>query len=173
MNDYNWSQLDMRHVFTTTGVLYLPFGMDVSTAQRFSSGRPFNAAAGQDLNRDGNNNDRPLLNGSVMKRNTYRNRAFYSVDLRVDRHFNLPNERGNFIVAADFFNLFNARNVQLAGPSTSYGNAGTVIQNGNLVQLGPQNPAVFGKVKDSQGSYIRSNSPGDAFQMQLGVRFEF
>jgi hypothetical protein len=41
------------------------------------------------------------------------------------------------------------------------------------VQLGPQNPAAFQQLKDSQGQYLRSNSPGDPFQMQLGLRFEF
>jgi len=172
-NDYHWSQLDMRHGFNTTGIIYLPFGMDVSTATRFSSGRPFDPRVGQDLNRDGQNIDRPLLAGSVIKRNRYRNQAFYSVDLRVDRHFNLPNERGSIIVSADFFNLFNSPNLLLAGPSVSYGNAGTVVQNGALVQLGPQNPAVFQQRKNSQGQYLRSNSPGDPFQMQLGLRFEF
>lgn len=172
-NDYGWSQLDMRHGFTTTGIIYLPFGMDISTATRFSSGRPFSATVGQDLNRDGNNNDRPLLNGSVIKRNSYRNQAFHSVDLRVDRHFNLPNERGSIIVSADFFNLFNSPNMLLAGPSVTYGNAGSVVQNGALVQLGPQNPAAFQQLRDSLGHYIRSNSPGDPFQVQLGLRFEF
>ena len=172
-NDYHWSQLDMRHGFTATGIIYLPFGMDISTSTRFSSGRPFDARAGQDLNGDGQNIDRPLLNGSVIQRNSYRNQAFYSVDLRVDRHFALPNERGSFIVSADFFNLFNSGNVLLSGPAVSYGNAGSVIQNGALVQLRPQNPATFQQLKDSQGRYIRTNSPGDPFQMQLGLRFEF
>ncbi len=170
-NDYNWSQLDMRHGFTTTGIVYLPFGMDVSTATRFSSGRPFSATVGQDANRDGNNNDRPLLNGTVIKRNSYRNQAFNSVDLRVDRHFTLPKERGSIIVSADFFNLFNSGNVFLAGPAVSYGNAGTVIQNGNLVTLPPA--AAFRQLRNSQGQYIRSNTPGDPFQAQFGVRFEF
>ena len=173
MNDYGWSQLDMRHVFTTTGLVYLPGGIELMTSQRFTSGRPFDARTGSDLNRDGNNNDRPLLDGSVIKRNSYRNSAFYNVDLRVERHFTLPNERGNIVFSADFFNVFNTGNVRLAGPGISYGNAGTVVQNGQLVQLGPQNPAAFMQLTDSQGGYIRSNSPGDPFQMQLRLRFEF
>ena len=172
-NDYGWSQLDLRHVFTTTGLVYLPGGIELMTSQRFTSGRPFNAGAGSDLNKDGNNNDRPLLDGSVIKRNSYRNTAYYNVDLRVERHFSLPNERGSFVFSADFFNVFNSGNVRLAGPGISYGNAGTVVQNGQLVQLGPQNPAAFMQLKDSQGDYFRSNSPGDPFQMQLRLRFEF
>jgi hypothetical protein len=172
-NDYNWSNLDMRHMFTATNIVYLPLGIELSSAERFSSGRPFSATVGQDLNTDGQNLDRPLLDGSVIKRNSYRNRAYYDADLRVERHFALRNERGTFTVSADFFNLFNSPNILLSGPATSYGNAGTVVQNGALVQLGPQNPAAFMQVKDSQGNYIPSNSPGDPFQMQLGVRFQF
>jgi hypothetical protein len=50
---------------------------------------------------------------------------------------------------------------------------GTVVQNGALVQLGPQNSAAFMQVKNSQGNYILSNTAGDPFQMQLGLRFQF
>ena len=75
---------------------------------------------------------------------------------------------------ADFFNVFNFDNVALAGPALSYGNAGTVVQNGALVQLGPQNPATFNQLRNpATGKYYTSNSPGDPFQAQFGVRFEF
>lgn len=170
-NEYGWSQLDMRHMFTTTDIFYLPFGIELSSAERFLSGRPFSPSAGSDLNRDGQNNDRPLLNGSVLQRNTFRNQAFYSVDLRVERHFSLPKEKVSVVVSADFFNLFNFGNVLLAGPALTYGNAGTVVQNGNLVTLPPA--AAFRQLKNSQGNYILSNSPGDPFQAQFGLRFEF
>src|ERR1019366_9252084 len=98
---------------------------------------------GSDLNKDGQNTDRPMLNGSVIKRNAYRNQAFYNVDLRLERHFALPKERGSIVLSADMFNLFNFGNVLLAGPAISYGNAGTVVQNGILVQLAPS--AAFGQ----------------------------
>jgi hypothetical protein len=170
-NEYGWSNLDMRHMFTATDIFYLPFGIELSSAERFLSGRPFSPSAGTDLNRDGQNNDRPLLNGSVIKRNTFRNQAFYDVDLRVERHFPLSKEKGSIIVSADFFNLFNFGNVLLAGPAVTYGNAGTVVQNGNLVTLPPA--AAFQQLRNAQGNYILSNAPGDPFQAQFGVRFEF
>jgi len=170
-NEHNWNQIDYRHMFTATNIVYLPFGLELSSAERFLSGRPFNATVGQDLNQDGQNNDRPLLNGSVIKRNAYRNTPFYNVDLRVERHFHLPKERASIVASADFFNLFNFSNILLAGPALVYGNAGTVVQNGNLVQLPPS--ASFNKLVNSQGNYILSNTPGDPFQAQFGVRFEF
>ncbi len=172
-NDYGWSQMDIRHNFTNTAIVYMPFGFTFTNSTRLTSGRTFDARSGTDLNRDGQNTDRPILNGRVIPRNDYRNRAYYGVDMRVERNFVLPNEKGRFIVSADFFNMFNAANIRLSGAGTSYGNAGTVLQNGQLVQLGPQSPATFMQVKDSAGNYIRSNSPGDPFQMQVGVRFQF
>ena len=86
-NDYNWSNLDMRHQVTTSGVFFLSHGFDISATGRFASGRPFNATVGSagDFNRDGQATDRPILDGVVMARNTYRNTAFYNVDLRVER----------------------------------------------------------------------------------------
>ena len=100
-NDYNWSNLDMRHQVTTSGVFFLPRGFDVSTTGRFASGRPFNATVGSagDVNRDGQTTDRPILDGIVMARNTYRNTAFYNVDVRVERAFDLPSNRGRLILS--------------------------------------------------------------------------
>ncbi|MGH9327176.1 MAG: hypothetical protein ACRD2B_10915 [Terriglobia bacterium] len=171
-NEYNWSNIDIRHQFTATDIFYLPFGMELSGAERFQSGLPFSGLTGTDSNLDGQLEDRPLLNGSVIKRNTYRNEPFYDVDVRVDRRFPLPNERGSIIVSADFFNLFNFANVLLAGPALVYRNNGTVFQSGDLVQLPPV--AAFDQLRNpSTGKYYTSNTPGDPFQAQLGVEFEF
>jgi hypothetical protein len=170
-NDYNWSNLDMRHQFTATNVIFLPYGFELTGTERFLSGRPFSATAGTDLNQDGQNVDRPLLNGSVIKRNTYRNQAFYGVDMGIRRSFAMAAEKRKIIVSADMFNLFNFGNVLLAGPALTYGNAGTVVQSGNLVTLPPA--AAFQQLHNSAGKYIQSNSPGDPFQAQFGLRFEF
>ena len=84
-NDYNWSNLDMRHQVHHQRRVLPPAGFDVSTTGRFASGRPFNATVGSagDVNRDGQTTDRPILDGVVIARNTYRNTAFYNVDVRV------------------------------------------------------------------------------------------
>jgi hypothetical protein len=170
-NDYGWAQIDIRHNFTNTAVVYMPFGFTLSNSTRLSSGRTLNATAGSDLNRDGQNNDRPILNGAIIPRNNYRNQAFYQVDMRVERSFVLRNEKGRLTVSADFFNLLNNDNVRLGGAAGSYGNAGTVLQNGQLVQLGPQ--AAFLQLKNADGTYRSNNAPGDPFQMQVGLRFQF
>ena len=75
-NEYNWSNIDQRHQFAANGVFFLPKGFEVSTTMRFNTGRPFSPRTGVDSNNDGIVNDRPVLNGSVLRRNTFRNRGF-------------------------------------------------------------------------------------------------
>jgi hypothetical protein len=172
-NDYNWSNLDMRHQLTSTSVVFLPWNFQVSSTERFLSGRPFSATVGSagDLNRDGQTTDRPLINGKVIARNTFRNSAFYTVDLRLERGFDLPGRRGKLILSADFYNLFNFDNVLIGSASMAYG-AGTVVQqDGSVVAVAP--PATFGQLKASDGKYLLTNTPGDPFQAQLGLRWVF
>ena len=88
---------------------------------RFTSGRPYNAVVGTDENGDGQNTDRPIINGVLMRRNAYRNYGFKDIDLRVQKNFALPNEKGTIAVSAEFFNLTNFANVQLAGAAFTYG----------------------------------------------------
>jgi hypothetical protein len=171
-NDYNWSNLDMRHQFTSSGVFLLPAGFDVSTTARLASGRPFNATVGSagDLNRDGQTTDRPIVDGIVLARNAFRNTAFYNVDLRVDRAFELPKQIGRIILSADFFNLLNVDNVLIGSSNMAYG-VGTAVQNGGLVNVVP--PATFGRLRDGDGRYLLTNTPGDPFQAQIGLRWVF
>jgi len=171
-NDYNWSNLDMRHQVTATGVFFLPAGFDVSTTARALSGRPFSATVGSsgDVNKDGQLTDRPIVDGAVLARNTFRNTAFYDVDLRVERSFELPARKGRVVLSADFFNVFNVRNVQLGSAQMAYG-AGTVVQNGAVVSVAP--PANFGQLRDANGNYLLTNTPGDPFQAQIGLKWVF
>ena len=80
------------------------------------------------------------------------------------------------MVTADFFNIFNWENIQLAGTAVTNYCAGTAPAdcgfgaptNPNFLSLTDQNPtsATFGQL-------IRTNNPGAPRQVQLGVRFEF
>ena len=100
--------------------------------------------------------------------------ALKDVSLRIQKTFAMPNEKGKIAISAEMFNLFNFADVQLAGAAFTYGNAGTLVQNGSLVQVGPQNPAVFGQLRNpATGQYYTSNAAGDPFQAQLGLRFQF
>ena len=85
--------------------------------------------------------------------------------LRVQKAFTLPNERGVLKFSTEFFNLFNAPNVEIGAAQQVYGNSLDV----------PTANANFGRVKDSiTGNYLTSGTLRTTpFQVQLGLRFEF
>jgi len=163
-NEYGYSNIDERHQFAATALVYLPSGFDVSTSMRFNSGRPFSPATGVDSNGDGVVRDRPLLNGRVVSRNTFRNIGYSDVSLRLQRRFALPKEKGRISAFGEIFNLFNFDNVEIGGNQFTYGPSLSV----------PSTNPNFGKVKDAQGSFLTGGvlrtSP---FQLQLGLRYEF
>src|ERR1051326_5999609 len=163
-NEYNWANIDQRHQFTANGTFYLPKGFEVSSQMRFNSGRPFSPLVGFDANNDGIVNDRPVLNGSVVRRNTFRNAGFADTSARVQKNFELPSDRGKLSVSAEMFNMFNIANVEIGSAQYTYG------PNLNLPGTNP----LFGKVKDANGNYIvGSTLRTTPFQVQLGARLEF
>ncbi|MBI4465072.1 MAG: hypothetical protein HY647_10240, partial [Acidobacteria bacterium] len=192
--EYNYSLTDQRHQFIAYGIYNLPFSFDVSSTARFTSARPFEVMTMWDYNRDDMQNDRPIVNGEPLPRNAFRSRPFYDVSLRFQKHFALPNEKGRFTVSVEFFNLFGFDNVQIGHPNMVYGD-GTAMQGGavvsgpigpdrwydpmsrktyaggTLVQVAP--PANFNQLRKASGEYYKTNIPGDPFQMQLGLRFQF
>jgi hypothetical protein len=169
-NEYSWSNIDQRHQFAANALVFLPHQIELSSTVRVNSGRPFSAQVGTDLNRDGVLRDRPVIDGVVIPRNTYRNKGFSQVDLRVQRGFNLPGS-ARAIVSLELFNLFNAANVEVGSANMVYG-PGTVLQNGVLVSQAP--PANFGQVKDANGNYLLNSTLRTApFQAQFGLRLQF
>jgi hypothetical protein len=169
-NEYTWSNIDQRHQFAANGIFYFPKGVEFSTTMRFNSGRPFSAQVGSDLNRDAVLRDRPVIDGQVIARNTYRNKGFSEVNLRVQRGFAAPgNTRA--IVSLELFNAFDFDNVEVGAANMVYG-PGTIIQNGALVSQAP--PANFGQVKAANGNYLlNSGLRSSPFQAQIGLRFQF
>jgi len=169
-NEYSWSNIDQRHQFATNALVFLPHQIEVSSTVRVNSGRPYSAQVGTDLNRDGVLRDRPVIDGVVIPRNTYRNKGFSQVDLRVQRGFSLPGS-ARAIVSLELFNLFNAANVEIGSANMVYG-AGTIVQNGTLVTVAP--PANFGQIKDANGNYLLNSTLRTApFQAQVGLRLQF
>jgi hypothetical protein len=175
-SEYNWSRLDRRFQFVANPVFFLPYGFEVSSAVRLRSGIPIDAIANADLNGDGVFNDRPFLVPRVpLKRNAYRNRAVYDMDLRVQKGFSF-NDKQRLIFSAEFFNIFNRENMQLAGSAvTSYCSTTTVscglggISNVNFLQVFDQDPT-----STRFGNYLLNNNLGSRpFQMQIGIRFQF
>ncbi|HEY7680980.1 MAG TPA: carboxypeptidase regulatory-like domain-containing protein [Terriglobia bacterium] len=176
-NEYSWTQIDQRHQFASSAVFFLPKGIEISTVNRFNTGRPFSPRTGVDSNRDGNNNDRPLQNGYPVPRYTFRNKGFRDTSLRVQKSFVLPNERGTLSFSAEFFNLFDFDNVEIGSNQFTYCSNAAGSQN-TTADCSLNRPAAnpnFGRVRDSvTGAYLTNSTLRTTpFQMQLGLRFEF
>jgi hypothetical protein len=183
--EYYLSRIDRRHIFVANPVFFLPYGFEVASAVRLRSGVPLNATAGADLNGDTVNNDRPLLvPGFAYKRNAFRNRNIYDVDLRVQKGFSFGEQR-RLIFSSEFFNIFNLTNIIFPNPNTatSSGLSGQYCSSASQVcglGGGPTN-LNFQQILDQNttsttfGKILVSNvNPGSqVFQMQVGVRFQF
>jgi len=183
--EYYLSRLDRRHLFTANPVFFLPYGFEVSSAIRLRSGTPVNTTVGADLNGDTVNNDRPLLvPGFTFKRNEFRNRNIYDVDLRVQKGFRFG-ERKRLIFSGEFFNVFNFANLQFPTPNSAT-SAGFIAQycstasqicglngvtNINFLQIRDQNTTSVNYGKIAVGNNVTTGSP--VFQIQLGARFQF
>lgn len=174
--EYGLARNDRRHQFVANPIVFLPYGFEVSSTVRLRSGTPVNSTVGSDLNGDGNNTERPILvPGFEIKRNQFRNRNLYDVDLRIQKRFTFG-ERRSLVLSSEFFNVFNFSNVQLSSfTSTNYCASSNArcgldgITNPNFLQVREQRVGNinFGKI-------IVANNPGSqVFQMQLGARFQF
>ncbi|MFS8085014.1 MAG: hypothetical protein ACMG6H_05240, partial [Acidobacteriota bacterium] len=126
-----------------------------------------------DLNQDaGNFNDRPYLAPGVSSlRNSYRNKSLRFFDLRIQRNFKIG-EKFELSPSAEFFNLFNFKNVTLGSTTaTNYGNPG-INENTGAV-LAPSNPTFLALRNPTTGAYLLTNNPGNPRQIQLGLRLRF
>lgn len=188
-NPYDFSgewgpaRLDRKHQFVANPVFFLPYDFEVSSAIRLRSGTPINAYAGADLNGDGVFNDRPLIQpGEEYRRNAFRNRPLYDVDLRVQKSFAFGETR-RLVFSTDFFNIFNFANIVFANPGTNT-TSGPLAQycstgsqycglngptNVNFLQIREQNPnnPLFGQIN------LSTNPGSQVFQVQFGARFQF
>ena len=177
--EYYSSRLDRLHQFVANPVFFLPRGFEVASAIRLRSGTPLNSTSGADLNGDGVNNDRPVLvPGEILKRNYFRNRNLYDVDLRMQKGFNFS-ERQRLTFSAEIFNIFNLPNIVFPNPNTANSSGISAQYCAVSSQLcgfnGITNP-VFLQIRDrTTGDILINNTnPGSqVFQMQLGARFQF
>jgi carboxypeptidase family protein/TonB-dependent receptor-like protein len=63
------------------------WGVTLSGTYRFTSGSPYTATTGNDVNRDGFFNDRPTIKGVHFARNSFRQPNFNSLDFRLAKTF--------------------------------------------------------------------------------------
>ncbi len=180
-DEYGLSNLDARYLWVINSVYQLPWDFQVSGLGRFRSGRPLNPSSTTDSNGDNFFVDRPMLSpGIPMKRNSFRNRPNYGVDMRVSKRIKMPKEGVFFNISVDFFNLFDFDNVAFGSNSQRYGN-GISTTTGALIaplpeflQLNRNTDCLSAtNLTGNKSCYDTRNLPGLPFQMQVGVRFQF
>jgi len=158
---------DERHRLVATGVFDIAWGIQLSPVLQVVSARPYNWTAGVDLNADGNNNDRAMIdpatgmptkdangnvvqslaNGQQVSLNAFRGDNTFTFDLRTTKYFGLGGDK-KIGLFAEFFNLFNT--VNFGGAYTGNVRSATFLQPTGFI------PGI-----------------GGPRQVQLGARFLF
>jgi hypothetical protein len=160
------SKQDIRHNFNLSGLVDLPYGFIVSAIIVARSGLPYTAIIGDDVNNDGNDNDRAIINGVVVGRNSFRQPNFFNLDLRVAKSFRLGETR-RLDFLAEFFNVTRNTNKNYDVDAIAIVEGPRPLSNGTL-STAALNPAGF--LPYSAPSTARFGGPR---QVQLGVRFTF
>ena len=147
-SEYSLSDRDSRHRMNVFGLYDFPGGFQLTSLVQFRSANPTTGTdlIGQDVNLDGQANDRRFVNGADVGRNQQKkDNQFFTLDLRASKLFKLSGQQ-SLEAIFEVFNLTNSENnivSQLAG----------------------------GLLFDFSGT-IRSGV-GDPRQAQVGLRFRF
>ena len=104
------SLLDQRHRAVIFLSYQLPFNVTVGTNNYFASSKPFNPTTGLDNNGDGNNNDRPVIDGATASRYSFRGTPMYETSLFGEVKLFPVNSR-SLTLRVEGFNVFNHANV--------------------------------------------------------------
>jgi hypothetical protein len=154
------SLLDQRHRAVITFTYQLPYNIMAGTVTQLASARPFNATTGVDNNGDGANNDRPVVNGVVIGKSTFRGTGTQDVSLFLEERVKFGGRA--VLLRLEGFNLFNHGNI-LGRAQTTYGDTATVNNTfGQLVSVGTATTAI---------PALANIDPPRMFQFQ--VRFAF
>jgi outer membrane receptor protein involved in Fe transport len=114
------SVVDQRHRAVITVSYRFRWGFTAGTLSQFASARPFNATTGVDNNGDGANNDRPVINGAVIRKSAFRGTGTQDAAIFVENRIKLS-ERLALLLRLEGFNIFNHANM-LGRGVTVYGN---------------------------------------------------
>jgi hypothetical protein len=155
------SVLDQRNRAVITFSYQLPYHLTVGTATLFASSRPFNATTGVDNNGDGANNDRPVINGTVISKSAFRGTPTSDVGLFIEDRVKLS-DRMSILLRLEGFNFLNHGNY-LGRGQTIYGDTSTPNATfGQFVAVGTATNAI---------PAFANIDPPRMFQLQ--VRFIF
>lgn len=171
------SKQDIKHNFNVSGVVDLGWGFTLSGILIARSGFPYTARIidGEDFQNDGNDaNDRAIVNGKVVGRNTFRQPSFFNLDLRLLRAFKFG-ETKSLAFSAEVFNVTRSPNrgfgVDAISDFCTTNPALVDTQNRlNITCPSGTSPSILAGVPYTAPSTARFGGPR---QLQLGVRFSF
>ena len=130
------SILDQRHRAVISASYRFPSDITLGTVSSLASARPYNATTGIDNNGDGVNNDRPVIDGRVTSRYSFRGTPLYETSIFAEGRIRLHADR-SLTLRAECFNVFNHANIlgrigiygDAATPSPTFGTPNTGIAN--------------------------------------------
>jgi hypothetical protein len=154
------SLLDQRHRAVITFSYRFPYEITAGTMTQLASARPFSAITGVDNNGDGSNTDRPVIDGAVVARSTFRGTSTADVAMFVEERLKLGNKA--LLLRLEGFNLSNHGNY-LGRGQTTYGDTGT--PNPTFGQV-----AAVGATSQAIPAFANVDPPR---MFQLQVRFLF
>jgi len=135
------SVLDQRHRAVLTFSYRFPYNITAGTFTQLASSRPFNSTTGIDNNGDGINNDRPVVNGSVISKSAFRGTPTSDVAVFVESRIK-TSERTSILLRLEGFNLLNHGNY-LGRGITIYGDSSVVSPTfGQLAAVGTTTNAI-------------------------------
>ncbi len=100
---------DTPHQFSLNGIVQLPWELQLAGIVRARSGSTVDPRIGQDINGDRNTRERPVIDGQIAERNSFRRAGTVTADMSLVRRvrFGGTTLEGRFEV----FNLTNRLNV--------------------------------------------------------------
>ncbi len=155
------SVVDQRHRAVFALTYQLPHNLSIGTVTQLASARPFNAVTGVDNNGDGANNDRPVVDGKVIGKSSFRGTGTQDVNAFVEGRVKVAGGR-SLLLRLEGFNLFNHANI-LGRAQQTYGNTATINSTfGAVASAGTSADAI---------PALANIDPSRMFQVQ--VRFVF
>jgi hypothetical protein len=134
------SVVDQRHRAVFAFSYNLPYNLTAGTLTQLASARAFNSTTGIDNNGDGANNDRPVIDGKVIRKSAFRGTGTQDVSLFVEERLKL--HQRTVLLRLEGFNVLNHGNI-LGRAQTMYGDTGAANSVfGQLVGAGTATNAI-------------------------------
>ncbi|MBI3941210.1 MAG: TonB-dependent receptor [Acidobacteria bacterium] len=167
--EYRWSRNDIRQRWVASGSYDLPFGILTSGILNYRTGAPFSAFTGVDSNRDSQTNDKPIVGGVPLLRNSFRQPNFFTIDLRASKVFRIV-ENQKVELAFDMFNFTNRHNYRY-DVSTNESSASAL---GSRWGTGQTPLPTFRAIRLPNGSLNRGGARVETpFQLQMSLKYDF